>query len=105
MGIKVDYKYFNIILIGTGATGSQLLPFLTQLSNNYSDKVRITLIDGDAFETKNLKNQKCTINDIGHSKTKVLANRYSLVYPDLNIRYIDKYALTKEEVIKKINRL
>ena len=60
MNTNCKYEFF---LIGTGATGSQLLPMLTQLLNNTESKA-ITLIDGDDVEYKNLKNQKFLEKDI-----------------------------------------
>lgn len=100
MEVNTQYKpHYRILMIGTGATGSQLLPFLAQLLNNFNKSHPLTLMDGDIFETKNLKNQKCTINDISSSKAKVLAERYQLVYQDLDISYVDEYALDKERII------
>lgn len=101
--MEVDMRgkpHFNILLIGTGATGSQLLPFLTQLLNNFVGTHPLTIMDGDIFEEKNLKNQKCTVMDIASAKAKVLAERYQLVYQDLEIRYVDEYALTKDRIIE-----
>lgn len=85
--MKKDYEFY---LIGTGATGSQLLPMLTQLINNTNDK-KVTLIDGDVVESKNLKNQKFLEKDIGFYKAEVLAERYTRVYPNLELRYMTNY--------------
>ena len=99
---EIKYNY-SVFVIGTGATGSNLLPFLSQLIANIEDRDhKITIIDGDIFETKNLKNQKCTYYDIGKSKAEILCERYSLVYPDLNIAYINEYIKTEEDMIKTI---
>lgn len=88
---------FEFYLIGTGATGSQLLPMLTQLLNN-TKHTSITLIDGDIVETKNLKNQKFLEKDINFYKSQVLAERYQRVYPDLQIKYIPEYVLEKKQI-------
>lgn len=99
--IKCNYSVF---IIGTGATGSQLLPFLSQLIANIKNRGhKITVIDGDHFEDKNMKNQKCTYYDIGKSKAEILCERYSLVYPNLDISYIDNYIKSKDDIIKIIS--
>lgn len=93
---------FEIYLIGTGATGSQLLPFLCQLLNNFTEynKHKLVIMDGDYFEKKNIKNQKCTLEHVGHSKAKVLCNRYQQVYPNIDIGYIDEYVTDANSLIK-----
>ncbi len=96
MNTNCKYEFF---LIGTGATGSQLLPMLTQLLNNTESKA-ITLIDGDDVEYKNLKNQKFLEKDIGYHKVQVLAERYQRVYPDLAIRYIPEFIKSKDMLLK-----
>lgn len=92
--ITLDSKHlrYNIVIVGCGATGSQLIPFVTQLCNNNKDKIRkIVFIDGDLFSKKNLQNQKCVESDVDRNKAKVLAERYNFIYPDLNIEYYDDY--------------
>lgn len=91
----MEYSFF---LIGTGATGSQLLPMLTQLLNNTKEHNRITLIDGDVVEQKNLKNQKFLRKDVGFYKTEILAERYQRVYPNLKIKYIPEYIKNEEQL-------
>ena len=96
LDIKIDVT--DIIVAGTGATGSNFIPFLTQLANNLDKSINITFVDGDKFESKNKRNQKCLDIDIGKSKVEVLASRYSKVYPNLDIRYKDEYLYTKSDV-------
>lgn len=101
--IKItDSKVFNIIQIGTGATGSQLLPFLTQLLSNFDDNY-IKIIDGDIVEDKNLKNQKFLKRDINFLKTEVLCSRYQGVYPNLKISYSPEYIKKKEDILSFIS--
>ena len=101
--IKKNYSFF---IIGTGATGSQFLPFLCQLLSNYTKDYnhQITVIDGDHFEEKNLRNQKCTYLDINKNKAEVLCERYQMVYKDLNISYIDEYISNEDKLIDIILR-
>ena len=93
--LDIDNKKFDIVVVGCGGTGSQLIPFLMQLSNNIKDKIKsITLIDGDVYEDSNLRNQKITKSDVGFKKAKVLAERYSYIFEELDINYYDEYILS-----------
>lgn len=108
MNINMQGKTnFRIVMVGTGATGSQLLPFLSQLLNNFTstNSHELVLMDGDHFEEKNLKNQKCTIYDVSRSKAQVLCERYQTVYKDLDISFMDEYALKSDRLVNllKIN--
>lgn len=102
--IKLDDVNYKILLVGTGATGSQLLPFLCQLLNNYceTNKHKLYIMDGDFFEKKNLKNQKCTINNIGYNKAQVLCKRYQSVYPNIDISYIPDYLKDINYIVNNI---
>jgi hypothetical protein len=102
MGIELDSQLcYNIIIVGTGATGSQLLPFVSQLLANY-DANTLKICDGDSIELKNLRNQKFTEGDVGRLKSEVLCERYQAVYPNLKISYVDEYVKDEESLIKFI---
>ena len=88
-------------MVGLGATGSQLLPFLTQLLNNFRGN-DVFLLDGDYVERKNLDNQKFLEVDIDRAKVEVLAERYTAVYPDLDIAYSVEYVKDKDRLKKHI---
>lgn len=60
----------NHYVIGVGGTGSWLVPKLAKLSK------KITLIDGDTLETKNLDRQLFQTSDIGKNKAVALAAKY-----------------------------
>lgn len=98
--IKLKYNDYNILLIGTGATGSNLLPPLCQLLNNYTGitKHKLFIMDGDFFEEKNIKNQKCTLENVGFNKAEVLCERYQAVYPKIDISYIPEYLKSKDQL-------
>lgn len=104
MKISNTLVNYSIFVVGTGATGSQLLPFLAQLLNNFTKDYhhRLILIDGDKFEEKNLKNQKCTIYDITRNKAEVLSERYQLVYKDLDVSYVDEYLTDPNKLLNLI---
>lgn len=93
---------YNIVIVGCGATGSQLLPSLTQLLAN-NEGHRLTVIDQDIFEEKNMLNQKCLYKDLGKPKSEVLGTRYKKVYPHLDISYIDEYVTKPESLIKLLD--
>lgn len=84
---KINY---DIVVCGTGATGSQLLPFLTQLLA-YTEGNTLTLIDEDRIELKNCKNQKFLPDDERKYKSEVLCKRYKTVYPKLDIKYVPEF--------------
>jgi len=94
---------YNVVVVGSGATGSQLLPFLTQLMANINGHA-IKIVDGDIFEKKNSVNQKCTHLDENKPKASVLCSRYKRVYPDLNISYVEAYIKSKEQLIKYLKK-
>ena len=50
------------------------------LVNHIEDEHKITLIDGDIIESKNLKNQKFSYFDVSQPKSKVLCERYQTIY-------------------------
>lgn len=93
---------YNIIIVGCGATGSNLIALLSQYAINEKKINEITLIDGDQVEAKNFRNQKYTEKDINKNKAKVLANRYSKL--GIEISYIDKYISHQYELIDIIKK-
>lgn len=87
---------FHIILVGCGATGSNVATFISQLAA-YQPKIKeITLIDGDIVESKNCVNQKFIRSNIGKNKAEVLSRRFSKL--NINIGYYDKYITTSDLV-------
>lgn len=98
--ILPDDLEYKILVVGCGGTGSQFMPFLMQLASNAKNIEEIILCDADRFENKNLNNQRCTIYDIDKNKAQVCCERYKLIFPDLNISYVDKYIKSKEDIFK-----
>lgn len=93
---------YSVLIVGCGGTGSQLIPFLMQLYNNCKNIKEVILVDGDIYEPHNQANQKCISTDMTINKAKVLANRYNLVFPELNVSYIDEY-ITDDKILKKLS--
>lgn len=94
---------YSIVVVGAGATGSNITTFLSQLALSEKKIKEIILIDGDLVESKNFANQKFTKNDIGKNKARVLANRFSKL--GIKISYIDKYIERPNELVDIIKSL
>lgn len=94
---------FNIVIVGCGATGSNIATFTSQLAISDKNIKEIILIDGDEVEEKNFRNQKFSKRDVGKCKSSVLASRFAKL--GINISYIDKYIKSEKDLIKIINTL
>lgn len=73
----------NVIVVGAGGTAGRLIPMLAQkLSHgNYREmEPKITIVDGDIVEEKNLSRQNFIPQDVGRNKAEVLAERYSTAF-------------------------
>jgi molybdopterin/thiamine biosynthesis adenylyltransferase len=64
----------RVVLIGCGGIGSQLLdPLCRYLAGRPEPRPLLVLVDGDAFEARNLGRQACSRRDLGSNKAEVLA--------------------------------
>jgi molybdopterin/thiamine biosynthesis adenylyltransferase len=83
----------DIKLIGIGGIGCALAPFLARYLQSErqltGEEVRITLVDGDAFESKNAARQ--SFESIGN-KAKVKASELASSFPSLSFRAIPEFA-------------
>lgn len=70
----------NFYVIGAGGVGSWLTPALCLLT----DPEKVTVVDGDKLERKNLNRQLFNPNHIGQNKAQALAGLY-------NCNYIEHY--------------
>lgn len=91
---------YSIFLVGTGGTGSNLIPNLAQFAISEKRIRSITLIDGDEVESKNFRNQKFTQREVGMNKARVLARRYSKL--DININFVDSYIKDEDTLVNMI---
>lgn len=96
-GLNVIERMYSVIVVGCGATGSNLVALLSQYAISEKKLDEIILIDFDMIEAKNFINQKFTEKDINKNKARVLSNRYSKL--DINISYVDKKIENKEQLI------
>lgn len=88
----------HIVINGCGGTGGWFIPKLGKIlrdaaqKQKLGDKLSVLFCDGDTVSYKNIIRQNFIERDIGENKAKVLANRYSVLFPDcVEIGYIDKY--------------
>lgn len=104
---KFNVENFNIIVIGAGGTGGNLLPMLAKLIKGRED-VSITIVDGDDVELKNLERQPFLSSDIGLNKAQVLSDKLNMAF-DLNTSYvpvfINELSQLESIAINKINTL
>ena len=82
----------DITLIGVGGIGCALAPFLARYlqaeRQATGEEVRITLVDGDDFETRNAARQ--SFEALGN-KSKVKATELARSFPGLSFRAIPEY--------------
>lgn len=64
----------RVVLIGCGGIGSQLAgPLVRYLTSRPEPRPLLVLVDGDAFEARNLGRQACAVGDLGTNKAEALA--------------------------------
>lgn len=82
----------EIKLIGVGGVGCALAPFLARYLEAdrqvTGEEIRLTLVDGDAFETKNATRQ--SFETLGN-KAKVKASELARSFPGLSFRAIPEF--------------
>ena len=86
--IYFGFREAKIYVIGCGGTGSFLVPHLCRVADflsQYSRQIKITLVDYDFIEEKNLYRQNFCRGELGWNKAEALAMRYRSIYPKLDI--------------------
>ncbi len=93
----------EIKLIGVGGIGCALAPFLARYLQAERQvtggEVRITLVDGDTFESRNAGRQ--SFETLGN-KAKVKATELARIFPDLSFRAIPEF-VTAENLPRVVN--
>jgi molybdopterin/thiamine biosynthesis adenylyltransferase len=84
----------EIKVIGIGGIGGALLPHLARYLQTSEDRVRVTLVDGDAFETRNADRQ--AFPTLGN-KAKVKATELAQQFEGLSFRAIPEF-VTPENI-------
>lgn len=76
---KIRETFYKIVVVGVGGTGGLLANFLAK-SLCDKNNVRLSLVDADIVEKKNLLRQPYTMDDIGCCKAEALAGALTDVY-------------------------
>ena len=72
----------HLVVLGAGGNiGSHLVPLLARLPG----VTRLTLVDCDRYEEKNLQSQAITPSDVGQPKARVQARRARRINPKLEV--------------------
>ena len=94
---------YDIIVIGTGGTGSFFSKELSRFLYNNHHKVReLILVDGDTIEEKNMSRQAFMEEDIGQKKSVVLAEAYNTAF-GLNWKAVGNYLTTQKSLKALMN--
>lgn len=100
---------YHFIVVGAGGTGGYLIPNLARMVSLANEKFedegvshRITIIDADDVEPKNLTRQQFVQPDIGKNKAEIMARRYGRSF-GLTIGYIKKYIESPEDLVRLMN--
>lgn len=112
MPIPTNYnleKHF--IVIGAGGTGGYLIPNLVrQLSlQNAIRKVeglrphKITIVDADDIEPKNLTRQQFVAADVGRNKAEVMSTRYGRAF-NMPIEFVPEYIVDVDMLLGLVAR-
>ena len=89
--IYFNFSEVQIYVIGCGGTGSYLVPSLCRIASFLSPKgrdIKISLVDFDSVEEKNLYRQNFCLGELGFNKAQALALRYKTLFPKLDIRTV-----------------
>jgi len=88
---------FHVIVVGSGGTGTYFLKeFSRFIAGGNSSIAKLTVIDGDTVEKKNLARQAFTEDDIGENKAVVMADVLNTAF-DLKWESIGSYIVDIEQ--------
>lgn len=91
----IEYCHFDIVVVGTGGTGGNYLRdlgrYIYGLSANRRSNIRITIVDGDTVEQRNIGRQPFIADDVGENKAIVMADALSDVFGLVNVCAVPAY--------------
>lgn len=100
-GFKINHNRFNIVILGTGGNGGNLIPtlarFLYSMIESKEKDIICTLVDGDVVDEGNLYRQPFVKNDLGKNKAFVFAHRYSNAF-GIDINFLDTYVESEDQL-------
>lgn len=69
----------QVVIVGVGGTGSRIAPMIAQLMLSRSN-IRLTFVDPDIVESKNLLRQNFYDFEVGSKKSEALKDRFEAIY-------------------------
>ena len=69
----------NVLIVGLGGIGSNLLELVVPALNKCDLNTNITIMDDDVVDYSNLGHQRFSVNDVGTTKVSVLSGRFGLL--------------------------
>ena len=89
---------FHVVCVGSGGTGTYFLKeFARFIIGGHRAIEKITIIDGDIVEEKNIERQAFSIEDVGLNKAVVMADILSSAF-DIEINAYAKYITSVEQL-------
>ncbi len=88
----------NLLLVGAGGIGTQLIELLVPALRRINLQGTITLMDADVVEATNLGHQRYTEEDIGEAKVGAIAKRMDDENSPLRIKAIVENLRTAEQL-------
>ena len=85
------FHYEHVIVVGTGGTGSFLLPPLMRYLNSKKSTAEIVFVDGDKYDQGNVNRQEFAHSRIGVNKARAQLDVYAQKFPQLEIVAISEY--------------
>ena len=97
-------KDWHIVVVGSGGTGSNLVPHLSQLIFSLTkENISMVLADEDVVEEKNIGRQFFVEADLGQNKARTLQMRYTTAW-GVNISYLPHYITNDEMLIRLLKQ-
>ncbi len=95
------------VIVGAGGNGAYFIRDFMRQVKLQNDRLaslgcrqhKVTIIDADAVEDKNLIRQNFIRNDIGHNKAQAMADRYGKAF-GMPINYVSEYITDSEHLYK-----
>ena len=85
------FNYSHVIIVGTGGTGSFVLPPLMRYLNTKRPRPTVILCDGDKYDEGNINRQEFAHSRIGVNKAQAQFDVYSQKFPEMEIIPVTEY--------------
>lgn len=85
------FQYRQVVIVGTGGTGSFVLPPLMRYLNTKRPRPTVLLCDGDKYDEGNINRQEFAHSRIGVNKAQAQFDVYSQKFPEMEIIPVPEY--------------